>query len=285
MLRAGLLAYVHTILPHGISLPMNKLLTFPLIAAVLALSACAKPAADESKLVVAATAVPHAEILQVVKPLLEKEGVKLDVRVFNDYVQPNDQLVQKQVDVNYFQTEPYLKAYNLDRKTDLVTVTGVHIEPFGAYSRRFKSLAELPNGADVVIPNDPSNNSRALILLDSAGVIKLKDPSNALSTQRDITENPKQLKFRELDSAMLPRVLDQVDLALINTNYALDAGLNPTKDALAIESSESPYVNFLVARPDNKDDARVQKLAKALTSPEVKAFIEQKYKGAVLPAF
>ena len=264
---------------------MNKLLAFPLVAAVLALSACAKPAADESKLVVAATAVPHAEILQVVKPLLEKEGVKLDVRVFNDYVQPNDQLVQKQVDANYFQTEPYLNAYNADRKTDLVTVTGVHIEPFGAYSRRFKSLAELPTGADVVIPNDPSNNSRALILLDTAGVIKLKDPSNALSTQRDITENPKQLKFRELDSAMLPRVLDQVDLALINTNYALDAGLNPTKDALAIESSDSPYVNFLVARPDNKDDARVQKLAKALNSPEVKAFIEQKYKGAVLPAF
>jgi len=264
---------------------MKKLLAFPLIAAALVLSACGKPAADESKLVVAATAVPHAEILDVVKPLLAKEGVTLDVRVFNDYVQPNDQLVQKQVDANYFQTEPYLKAYNADRKTDLVTVTGVHIEPFGVYSRRFKSLAELPNGADVVIPNDPSNNSRALILLDTAGVIKLKDPSNALSTQRDITENPKQLKFRELDSAMLPRVLDQVDLALINTNYALDAGLNPTKDALAIESSDSPYVNFLVARPDNKDDARVQKLAKALTSPEVKAFIEQKYQGAVLPAF
>ncbi|MEA5667012.1 MetQ/NlpA family ABC transporter substrate-binding protein [Stenotrophomonas sp. MH1] len=264
---------------------MKKLLAFPLFAAALALSACGKPAADESRLVVAATAVPHAEILEVVKPLMQKEGVTLDVRVFNDYVQPNDQLVQKQVDVNYFQTEPYLQAYNRDRKTELVTVTGVHIEPFGAYSRRFTSLAELPSGADVVIPNDPSNNSRALILLDKAGVIKLKDPSNALSTQRDIVENPKGLKFRELDSAMLPRVLDQVDLALINTNYALDAGLNPTKDALAIESSDSPYVNFLVARPDNKDDARVQKLAKALTSPEVKAFIEQKYKGAVLPAF
>lgn len=264
---------------------MKKLLVLPLIAAALALAACGKPAADESKLVVAATAVPHAEILQVVKPMLAKEGVTLDVRVFNDYVQPNDQLVQKQVDVNYFQTEPYLDAYNRDRKTDMVTVTGVHIEPFGAYSRRFKSLAELPAGAEVVIPNDPSNNSRALILLDKAGVIRLKDASNALSTQRDIVANPKQLKFRELDSAMLPRVLDQVDLALINTNYALDAGLNPTKDALAIESSDSPYVNFLVARPDNKDDARVQKLARALNSPEVKAFIEQKYKGAVLPAF
>lgn len=242
-------------------------------------------AAAGGTLTVAATAVPHAEILEVVEPLLAKQGVKLDVRVFNDYVQPNDQVVQKQIDVNYFQTEPYLDEYNRDRKSQLVTVVGVHIEPFGAYSRRFKALADLPTGADVVIPNDPSNNSRALILLDKAGVIKLKDPSNALSSQRDIVENPKQLKFRELDSAMLPRVLDQVDLALINTNYALDAGLNPTRDALAIESKDSPYVNFLVARADNKDDPRVQKLAKALTSPEVKAFIEQKYKGAVLPAF
>ncbi len=266
---------------------MKTSLFRPLLAAaaVLALAACGKPATDESRLVVAATAVPHAEILEVVKPILQKQGVTLDVRVFNDYVQPNDQLVQKQVDANYFQTEPYLDAYNRDRKTRLVTLVGVHIEPFGAYSRRVKSLAELPAGADVVIPNDPSNNSRALILLDKAGVIKLKDPSNALSTQRDIVDNPKQLKFRELDSAMLPRVLDQVDLALINTNYALDAGLDPTRDALAIESKDSPYVNFLVARADNRDDARVQKLAKALTGPEVKAFIEHKYKGAVLPAF
>ena len=264
---------------------MKKTLLLPLLAATLALAACGKPAADSQKLVVAATAVPHAEILQVVKPLLEKEGVSLDVRVFNDYVQPNDQLVQKQVDVNYFQTEPYLDAYNRDRKTDLVTVTGVHIEPFGAYSRRVKSLDELPQGADVVIPNDPSNNSRALILLHTAGVIELKDPTNALSTQRDITANPKGLKFRELDSAMLPRVLDQVDLALINTNYALDAGLKPTEDALAIESSDSPYVNFLVSRTDNRDDPRVQKLARALTSPEVKGFIEKQYQGAVLPAF
>ncbi|MCW4454462.1 MetQ/NlpA family ABC transporter substrate-binding protein [Flavobacterium sp. MXW15] len=266
---------------------MKTSLFRPLLAAaaVLVLSACGKPAADDSKLVVAATAVPHAEILQVVKPLLAKDGLTLDVRVFNDYVQPNDQLVQKQVDVNYFQTEPYLDAYNRDRKTSLVTVVGVHIEPFGAYSRRAASLEALPDGAHVVIPNDPSNNSRALILLHHAGLITLKDPGNALSTQRDIVANPKQLKFRELDSAMLPRVLDQVDLALINTNYALDAGLNPTRDALAIESSDSPYVNFLVSRTDNKDDARVQKLAAALTGPEVKAFIEQKYEGSVLPAF
>jgi len=263
---------------------MKKILLLTL-AAALSLSACGQSGETSQKLVVAATAVPHAEILDVVKPLLEQEGVDLDVRVFNDYVQPNDQLVQKQVDANFFQTEPYLDAYNRDRKTTLVTVTGVHIEPFGAYSRKVTSLDALREGADVVIPNDPSNNSRALILLHKAGLITLKDPSNALSTLRDITANPKQLKFRELDSAMLPRVLDQVDLALINTNYALDAGLNPTTDALAIESKDSPYVNFLVARQDNKDDARVQKLAKALTSPQVKTFIEEKYKGAVLPAF
>jgi len=263
---------------------MKKSLLLSLFAAV-ALAACGKSGEPSQKLIVAATAVPHAEILEVVKPMLKEQGVDLDVRVFNDYVQPNDQLVQKQVDVNYFQTEPYLDAYNRDRKSGLVTVAGVHIEPFGAYSRKVKSLDELREGADVVIPNDPSNNSRALILLHNAGVIQLQDPKNALATQRDIIANPKNLKFRELDSAMLPRVLDQVDLALINTNYALDAGLNPTQDALAIESKDSPYVNFLVARPDNKDDPRVQKLAQALTSPQVKEFIAQKYKGAVLPAF
>jgi len=266
---------------------MKKTLLYPLLAVVsLALAACGRSGgSDGERLTIAATAVPHAEILEVVKPMLEKQGVQLDVRVFNDYVQPNDQVAQKQIDVNYFQTEPYLDAFNRDRGTQLITIVGVHIEPFGAYSHRFKSLAELPQGAEVAIPNDPSNNSRALILLHKAGIIKLKDPTNALSTQRDIIENPKQLKFRELDSAMLPRVLEQVDLAMINTNYALDAGLNPARDALVIESKDSPYVNFLVGRPDNKDDPRVQKLAKALTSPEVRAFIEKKYQGAVLPAF
>ena len=264
---------------------MKKTLLLPLLAAALALTACGKSGEPSQKLVVAATAVPHAEILEVVKPLLKQEGVDLDVRVFNDYVQPNDQLVQKQVDANYFQTEPYLDAYNRDRKTDLVKVIGVHIEPFGAYSRKIKSLAELREGADVVIPNDPSNNSRALILLHKAGVIELKDPTNALSTQRDIAANPKKLKFRELDSAMLPRVLDQVDLALINTNYALEAKLDPAKDALVIEGSDSPYVNILVARPDDKDSDAMKKLVAALHSPEVKAFILEKYKGAVVPAF
>lgn len=169
-----------------------------LAAATLALASCGGGSGGSGgggdTLTVAATAVPHAEILEVVEPLLAKQGVKLDVRVFNDYVQPNDQVVQKQIDVNYFQTEPYLDAYNRDRKSQLVTVVGVHIEPFGAYSRRFKALAELPTGADVVIPNDPSNNSRALILLDKAGVIKLRTratrcPASATSSRTPSTSN------------------------------------------------------------------------------------------------
>ena len=241
--------------------------------------------AASAKLTVAATPVPHAEILKEIKPLLAKQGVDLEIRVFTDYVQPNMQVAQKQLDVNFFQTEPYLDAFNRERGTNLVKVVGVHIEPFGAYSRKYTSIDQLPDGADVVIPNDPSNNSRALLLLARHGLITLKHPDDRLATLKDVVANPKKLKFRELEAAMLPRVLGEVDLALINTNYALAAKLNPVKDALLIEDKDSPYVNFLVARHDNKDDPRVQKLAAALTSPEVKAFIEKTYGGAVLPAF
>lgn len=252
---------------------------------LLLLASCSASREDGHTLTVAATAVPHAEILKQIQPILAKEGVNLQIKVFADYVQPNTQVAEKNIDLNYFQTKPYLDAFNREHGTDLVIVTGVHIEPFGAYSRKYKSIDQLPDGASVTLPNDPSNNSRALLLLAKHGLITLRDPTNELSTQKDIVANPKHLKFRELEAAMLPRTLDEVDLALINTNYALAAGLNPTKDALLIEDKNSPYVNYLVGRPDNRNDPRVQKLAKALNSPEVKAFIEQKYHGAVLPAF
>ena len=161
----------------------------------------------------------------------------------------------------------------------------MHVEPIGAYSRRWKTIGEVPNGATVAIPNDASTEGRALILLAKNGVLTLRDPKNALSSLKDVTGNPRNLKFKELEAPALPRVLDQVDLAVINTNYALDAKLNPGKDALIVEDKTSPYVNYLVGRPDNKDDPRVKKLAAALTSPEVKAFIEKTYGGAVIPAF
>ena len=260
---------------------MKKVLLFTALAAALTASF----AQANEKLVVAATPIPHAEILELVKPTLAKEGVDLEIKVFTDYVQPNVQVAEKRLDANYFQTLPYLENFNKGKGTNLVTVIGVHVEPFGAYSKKIKNISELKDGATVAIPNEGSNSGRALLLLQKAGVITLKDPSNALATPKDIASNPKNLKFKELESALLPRVLDQVDLDLINTNYALEAGLNPAKDALIIEDAKSPYVNFLVARPDNKNSDAIQKLAKALTSPEVKAFIEKKYNGAVVPAF
>ena len=253
--------------------------------AALAAFAALPFAASAEKLTVAATPVPHAEILEFLKPELAKQGVELEVKVFTDYVQPNVQVAEKHLDANFFQHKPYLDEFNKGKGTNLVVVTGVHIEPFGAYSQKVKKLADLKEGAQVAIPNDATNGGRALLLLDKAGLIKLKDANNILATPRDIVENPKKLKFRELEAATLPRVLGQVDLALINTNYALQAKLNPVKDALAIEGAQSPYVNILVARPDNKDSAAMKKLAAALNSPEVKKFIQDKYKGAVVPAF
>ncbi|PWB31600.1 methionine ABC transporter substrate-binding protein [Pseudomonas sp. SDI] len=254
-----------------------------LLAAIAAVAAFSANAAET--LSVAATAVPHAEILEFVKPTLAKEGVDLKVKVFTDYIQPNVQVAEKRLDANFFQHQPYLDEFNKGKGTNLISVAGVHLEPLGAYSNKFKKLEDIPSGANVVIPNDATNGGRALLLLQKAGLIKLKEASNILSTPKDIAENPKNLKIRELEAATLPRVLTQVDLALINTNYALEAKLNPQKDALIIEGSDSPYVNILVARPDNKDSAALQKLVGALHSPEVKAFILEKYKGAVIPAF
>lgn len=259
---------------------MKNLLTA--LAASVALTATAAQAGEIS---VAATAVPHAEILEFVKPALAKQGVELKIKVFTDYVQPNVQVAEQRLDANFFQHQPYLDEFNASRGTQLVSIAGVHVEPFGAYSSKVKSLDELGEGAQVVIPNDATNGGRALLLLQKTGLIKLKEGAGITATVKDIAENPKNIKVRELEAATLPRVLPQVDLALINTNYALEAGLNPTQDALAIEGSDSPYVNILVTASEKKDDADLQKLAQALHGTEVKQFIVEQYKGAVVPAF
>ena len=262
--------------------------TLILAAAMVALAACGQAgdkAGDGSgPLIVGATAVPHAEILEFLKPTLAAQGFPIKIKVFNDYVQPNTQLFERRLDANYFQTKPYLDEFNAARGADLVTIAGVHVEPLGAYSRRFRTLAALPDGADVAVPNDASSIGRSLILLQGAGLIRLKHPTDPLQSLRDIADNPKNLRFRELESATLPRVLDQVDMAVINTNYALDAGLKPRTDALTLEGGDSPYVNYLVARPDNRDDPRIRVLATALRSQAVKDFIAGKYEGAVVPA-
>jgi len=252
------------------------------LAFSLALGAGATHAAHLS---VAATPVPHAELLEFVQPELAQQGVTLDVKVFTDYVQPNQQVADGHIDVNFFQHKPYLDTFNKEHGTNLVSIGLVHVEPFGAYSRKIRTLAELQNGAQVAIPNDPSNGARALLLLQAQGLIQLKDPSNLLATARDVVQNPKNLRFRELEAATLPRVLPDVDLALINTNYALEAGLNPLQDALFIEGAQSPYANILATIPGKADHADVQALVKALQSARVKAFIAERYKGAVVPAF
>ena len=255
----------------------------PVLAALLAAASLAVHA--ETRLSVAATAVPHAEILEHIKPALAKDGVVLEIKVFTDYIQPNVQVAEKNIDLNFFQHKPYLDEFNKNKGTNLVSVTPVHVEPYGAYSKKVSKVADLKNGAIIAIPNDPSNGGRALVLLEQNGLIKLKDARNILSSVKDIVENKKGFKIKELEAATLPRVLDQVDLALINTNYAIEAKLVPTRDALFIEDSKSPYANLLVSRPDNKDSDAVKKLVAALHSADVKQFIASKYQGAVVPAF
>ena len=255
-----------------------------LLLALSALMALSLPV-QAQRLQVAATAVPHAEILEFVKPVLAEQGVDLQIRVFTDYVQPNTQVNEGRLDANFFQHQPYLTNFNESRGTQLVSVAGIHVEPFGAYSQRHATLQELPNRAQVAIPNDATNGGRALLLLEAAGLITLDPSAGITASPRDVQENPKRLRFRELEAATLPRILGQVDLALINTNYALEAGLNPQEDALVMEGSDSPYVNILVAHQDRQDNPALQKLIRALKTPELRGFIEEQYQGAVVPAF
>lgn len=258
-----------------------------LLAAALALAAYVGAHAQQT-LSVAASPIPHAEILEFVKPQLKAQGIDLQVRVYTDYVQPNLVVDDRQVDANYFQHRPYLSAFNRDRNTQVREVpgSGVLIEPFGGYSRKIKSVAQLKDGAVVAIPNDPSNSGRALALLAQQGLIQLKDPGSIPATARDVVANPRKLRFRELEAAQLPRAPPDVDLALVNTNYALEAKLSPKRDALFLEDGlKSSYANFIAARADRVDAPEIRKLVDALHSPQVRKFIEDKYQGAVIPAF
>jgi len=234
---------------------------------------------------IGASPVPHAQILNFVKPILAKQGVTLEIREFTDYVQPNLALADGSIDVNFFQHAPYLAAFQKDRPLGIVAGAKIHVEPIGAYSRRIKDLKALKSGAVVAIPNDPSNSGRALKLLERAGLIRLKAGVGTGATPQDITANVKRLQFRELEAAQLPRALGDVDVAVINTNYALEAGLNPLKDALALEDAHSPYANLLAAKPATLNTADYRKLVAALQSPATRAFILSTYKGAIVPAF
>ena len=236
-------------------------------------------------LTVAASPTPHAVILEQCVPILAEQGIDLVINQYSDYVVPNTAVEDGDEDANYFQHLPYLEEFNETRGTHLVSVAGVHIEPMGIYAGRVESLEDLPDGAVIGIPNDPTNEGRALLLLEAQGLITLDDSSNLTATPNNIVDNPKNLEFQELEAATIPSVLADVDLAVINSNYALGAGLNPTTDALAIESSDSPYVNVLVVKEGNEDNEAVQALVEALHSDAIRDFITEEFDGAVVPAF
>ena len=271
-----------------------------LIATVLAVAALAglaagcggekkaeKTADGDKKVVlkVGATPVPHAEILNHIKDALAKEGVDLQVVEFTDYVKPNLSLNDKELDANFFQHEPYLKKFCEDRKLELVSLCKVHIEPMGVYSKKVKDIKAIKDGSVIAIPNDPTNGGRALNILAKAGLLKLKDGVGIAATVNDIVENPKTLKIQEAEAAMLPRTLDDVDLAVINSNFAMEAKLNPTKDAIFIEPKDSPYANIVAVRKGDENRPEIQKLKKALLTDDVRKFLEDKYKGSIVPAF
>ena len=246
----------------------------------------ADPAPAETvKLSVAASPTPHAEILNQCVDILAEQGIELVVNEYSDYVVPNTAVEDGDEDANYFQHVPYLDDFNAERGTHLVSVAGVHVEPMGLYAGKSASLDAIPDGGKVAVPNDATNEGRALLLLEAQGLIKLKDSSNLASTPKDIAENPKNLEFVELEAANVPANLDEVDIAAINSNYALGAGLNPVEDALVIESADSPYVNVLVVKEGSENNEAVQALVKALQSDTVKDYINNTFGGAVVPAF
>ena len=246
--------------------------------------------ADDKTVTVAASPTPHAEILtNAVASELEKEGYTLKVKEFTDYIQPNDVTEQGEVDANYFQHQPYLDSFNEEKGTHLVSVAAVHFEPFGLYAGKTASLDALADGATVAVPNDTTNEARALLLLQQEGLIKLADGAGITATTKDIVENPKNLKITELEAANIPNALADVDVACINGNYAQAAGLSVDKDALAVEATDSlaaeTYANVLVVKDGNQNSDKIKALAKALTSESVRTYINNTYNGAVVPVF
>ena len=241
---------------------------------------------DSKVIKVAASATPHAEILEEAKPLLEKEGYDLEVTVFDDYVQPNEVVDSGDFDANYFQHAPYMEQFNKEKGTKLVDAGDIHYEPFGIYPGTKKSLDEIADGDEIAVPNDTTNEARALLLLQDNGIIKLKDGAGLTATVNDIAENPHNIKIVELEAAQVARVTGETAFVVLNGNYALQAGYSVKKDALAYEAADSEaaktYVNIIAVKDGNQDSDAIKALVKVLKSDDVKKFIDEKYDGAVI---
>ncbi|MFS0780296.1 MetQ/NlpA family ABC transporter substrate-binding protein [Bacillus sp. 1P06AnD] len=266
------------------------------LALTLLLAACGTGDKDEKstgdskendKLVVGASNVPHAEILEEAKPLLKDKGIDLKIVKYNDYVMPNKTLAEGGLDANYFQHIPYLELQNKENNYGFVNAGGIHIEPIAVYSKKYKKLNDLPKGAEIIMSSSVADHGRVLSLLEAKGLIKLKEGiDKTAATVKDITDNPKKLKFKtDIDPALLTQVYnnDEGDAVVINSNFAIDGGLNPLKDSIAIEGSESPYVNVIAVRKEDKDNKDIKTLVEVLHSKKIQDFIKDKYKGAVVP--
>ena len=262
---------------------MKKIIVIALVAILSVVSVFAQAAAEtqssSTKIVVGATPEPHAALLSLVVDDIAAQGITLEIKEFTDYVTPNDAVEYGEIDANYFQHIPYLESFNTEHGYHLVNAGGIHVEPIALYSSKYSSLSDLPNGAVIAIPNDPTNEGRALLLLQSAGLIKLRADAGLEAIPLDITENPKNFKFSEIEAATLPRVLSDVDAAIINGNYAIPAGLVATRDGLFVEGADSPYVNVIAVKEGNENNPAIKALIEALKSDEVAAFVAEKYKN------
>lgn len=277
---------------------MKKLLSLLLaLSIVFVVAACGKTEEKSqgttsketktTKLVVGASNVPHAEILEKAKPILKEKGIDLEITTFQDYVLPNKALASKELDANYFQHIPYLNSQNKENGYGFVNAGGIHIEPIGVYSKKYKKLSDLPKGARLIMSNSVADHGRLLSLLEKEGLIKLKEGIDKTKAElKDVVENPKNLKFdANYEAALLPKIYNngEGDAVLINSNYAIDAGLNPVEDSIAIEDKESPYVNVIAVRKGDENKAAIKTLVEVLHSKEIQDFILTQYKGAVVP--
>lgn len=274
---------------------MKKLLVLVSLASLVLLAACGTKSENTTEstetvkesvvIKVGATPVPHSELLNAVKEDLAAKGYTLEIVEFTDYVTPNLSLNDGTIDANFFQHVPYMESFAKDKGLNLVSAGKIHVEPIGLYSKKYTALNELPNGAKIAIPNDPSNGGRALILLEANGLIKLSENAGLDATEKDIVENPKNFKFVALEAAQLPRTLADVDASIINGNYALESGLNPVKDSILLEGEDSPYANIVTVVAGKENDEKILALVEALQSDKIKNFIAEKYNGGVVPAF
>ncbi|WIV11477.1 MetQ/NlpA family ABC transporter substrate-binding protein [Proteiniborus sp. MB09-C3] len=263
---------------------LNVLLAIILITTI-AITGCQSKSENDKVIVVGASPEPHAQMLELIADDLAKEGYELKIVEFTDYVKPNLALDEKELDANFFQHLPYLEDFNEKNSLDLVSLASTHIEPMGLYSKQIDNIDELNDGAEIAIPNDTVNGSRALLFLEDKGLIELKEGAGFSATEKDIVKNPKNLKFKLLEAALLPRALDEVDAAAINGNYALQANLSPSKDAILLERSDSPYANIVAIRKGEENSPKLKALVKALQSDKIKNFIKEKYGDGVVPSF